>query len=739
MGFTHDGSESVQSSEEVRLLSLAINGTDRAVLVLDENRLIVYVNRAFTEMFGYVWDEVKGRRPTDFLAGPNTDAITLQKIREKAWDNQRFSEEMLFYRKGGREIWVSSSVNHVLDDDGNVKNLVVVLADITETKQIQKVQRVVLEAVASGLSLAEVADLLCRQVEAIAPEVICSMVLIDSEQKMHPLASPSLPESYSAKLVGVPIGDNTGSCGTAAYLGEPVCVTDIETDPRWDRYKSAVLPYHLHACWSSPIKLRNGRVAGTFALYYREKRAPSALHKELVSACLHLCVLAMERDEAKLQIELLSRFDALTGLPNRNSLYQMAGELLDRMKGEEVAFFALDLDRFKDVNSTLGHSAGERVLIETAYRLQKISQPQGIVGRTAGDSFVIVMSRCGASRASVIADKILEVLREPLDMPGMDLSISASIGISVAENNDTPPQVMIEQAMAAMHQAKLAGRAAYHFYRPEMNKLAQERLVLGAALRTAVAHASLQLYYQPQFRLKTMELIGVEALVRWNDARLGEISPEQFIPLAEEIGLIELVGQWSLRAACQQFSSWHRHGIPIPAVSVNLSPLHFRNRALASFVDDLLKEYVIPPNCLTIEITEGLMMDSRPESLETMMALHEIGVGLSMDDFGTGFSSLAGLIRLPITELKLDRSFMRNFESDPGAQAVATAVIRIGQSLGMTVISEGVETEGQAQLLASLGCDGVQGYLYGRPMRPDDLETWTTASLGQMIRRVNEA
>ncbi|HMF53735.1 MAG TPA: EAL domain-containing protein [Edaphobacter sp.] len=713
-------------SEEFRLLSLAINETDRAILVLDEDRRILYLNRGFTEMFGYTREEILGKRPTEFLVGKNTDPAELQHIRERAWDNESFQMETLFYAKDGREVWVSGSVNPVMDAEGKVKNLVVVFADLTETKQVQTLQRVVLEAVAGDLSLADTADLLCHQVEVIAPEVICSMVLVDSERRLRPLANPSLPEDYAASFDGVLIGEDTGSCGTAAYLGEPVFVTDIETDPRWANCKDAVLSYGLRACWSTPVKLRNGQVAGTFALYYREKRGPSPLHKELVNACVHLFLLAIERDEAKRQIERLSRFDALTGLPNRAWLYEIADEVLKKAKGGAVAFFALDIDHFKDVNSTLGHSAGERVLIETAYRLQKLSQPVGIVGRTAGDSFVVIMPGCGGSRASAMADRILEVLREPVEMSGITLAISASIGISIAEDDSTSPQVLIEQAATAMHQAKLSGRAGYHFYRPEMNSLAQERLVLGAALRSAIAHNNLQLHYQPQFRLKNMELIGAEALIRWRDADRGDISPEQFIPLAEETGQIESIGAWSLREACHQLSQWRHQGLPVRAVSVNLSPVHFRSLGLPEFIRSLLKEYKVPAACLTIEITEGVMMDSRSESLEVMMELHEIGVGLSMDDFGTGFSSLSRLTRLPITELKLDRSFMRNFESDPGAQAVATAVIRIGQSLGMTVVAEGVETEGQALLLSKLGCDAVQGYLYGIPMSAPDLERWVS-------------
>lgn len=715
------------TSEELRLLSLAVNETDRAVVVLDQDKRVAYINRVFTEMFGYTVEEVHGKRPMEFLVGPNSDATSLQGRRDRAWNNGGVREETSFYRKDGREIWVSSSSNLVLDDVGQLRNLVVILADISEAKHIQTLQRAVLEEVANGLPLVEVGDLLCARVEKIAPEVICSILLVDSDNRLQSLASPSLPKTYSASLNGAAIGPDVGSCGTAAYLGEDVCVVDIATDPRWENYKSQALSIGLRACWSSPIKMRNGRVIGAFAFYYRENREPSPLHKELVSVCLHLCSLAIERDEAKQQIERLSRYDSLTGLPNRNCLYEMTNDLLCKNGVHEVAFFALDVDRFKDVNSTLGHLAGELILIETASRLRKLVPPLGIVSRTAGDSFVAVVPNCDVTRAALLAAKILQTLKEPIDMPEMVLSISVSIGINVTDETRVAPQVLIEQAVSALHEAKLAGRGMYHFYRSEMNQLAQDRLILGAALRKAISFGSFQLQYQPQLRLGIPEVIGVEALLRWQDESLGDIPPEQFIPLAEEIGQIEAIGCWSLREACRQLSVWKQNRIPIPAISVNLSPSHFRSPDLSGYVAGLLKEYALAPRCLTIEITEDVMMDSGSQALETLTRLHRIGVGLSIDDFGTGFSSLARLIRLPITELKLDRSFMRNFETDTAAQAVATAVIRIGQSLNMTVIAEGVENEMQARLLFSYGCDAVQGYLYGKPMSAQALESWIAA------------
>jgi c-di-GMP-specific phosphodiesterase len=722
MGFLFKNSAGDQPIEEARLLGLAVDATNRAILILNEERRIIYVNQAFTNLFEYTLQDVAGELPSQVLAGADTDPATLERLKQAAWDNEVTHADTLLYSKSGRDIWVSTSISPIRDNDGHVSNLVIVLADITETKRIQTLQQVVLEAVASGLPLAEVADLICRRVEAIAPEVFSSVLLVDQEGRLHPLAGPRLPSEYSAALDGLPIGESAGSCGTAAYLGKPVCVIDISTDPLWADYKSMVLPLGFQACWSSPIELRDGHVAGTFAFYYKEKRCPSPLHQELVSACLHLSMLAIETDDARQKITQLSHFDTLTGLPNRRSLYDKASDLLSGEASSETAFFALDLDRFKDVNDTLGHSVGDRVLIEAAYRLQKLAHPLGLVGRAEGDVFMIVMPDCSVSRASAMADKILEELRAPIDISGLSLSSSASIGISMTQNNRVAPEVLAEQAVTAMHKAKSAGRACYYFYSPEQNQIAKDRLILGNALRSAFSSNSLRLVYQPKVRLKTLEYIGVEALSRWNDTLLGEISPERFIPLAEEIGQIEAIGYWSLREACRQMALWRRNGIPVPNVSVNLSPLHFLNRNLPAFIEDTLADLQLPASCLTVEITEGVMVNKNQESLATAMALHDIGVALSIDDFGTGFSSLSRLARLPVKELKLDHSFVRNIEEDPNAQAVANAIISIGQSLGMTVVAEGVETEKQANLLESLGCTVAQGFLFGVPMASDRLE-----------------
>ncbi|HEY4251607.1 MAG TPA: EAL domain-containing protein [Roseomonas sp.] len=726
VGFIRDVTGEVARREELYLLSLVANETDRVVIVTGADRRIVYVNRAFTEMFGYALAEVRGQLPTELLAGKRTDPKVLGHLRRRAGVERGFHVELLTYAKSGEEIWVSTTVNTVLNTDGTLKNIVAVLADITENKQIEALQRDVLEALAKDTPLQAIMDMICLKVEAIASGVICTILLVDQDRRLHPLAGPSLPEPYSSALDGLEIGPEGGSCGTAAYFGIPVVVEDIATDPLWRRYRDLVLPLGLAACWSSPIRLRDGRVAGTFAFYFREKRGPSPWHEHVVNACTHLCALAIERHEAKTHIAHLAYFDTLTGLPNRARLHQYVDSLIGTPDAGSapVAFLFLDIDHFKDVNDTLGHSVGDLLLVEVAQRLQTQLRPTDVVSRLGGDEFVFILPHCDAEGAALVAKRAIESLSEPFTLGAMPLSISVSIGISLYPDNGRDKETLLKHADAAMYEAKGAGRGTYRFFSPEMNQPAQERLVVTAALREALLQGGLELHYQPQLRLQDGRLHGVEALLRWTHPTLGSIAPSRFIPLAEENGMIEAVGEWCLREACRQAAAWHRAGLAIGTVSVNLSSLHFRSAGLPGLIAAELKAHGVAPGMLTIEVTESVMMDERAAVLDTVRAVRALGVGLSMDDFGTGYSSLGSLTRLPVTELKIDRSFVRDLGQDEQAEAVARAVIRIGRSLGMTVVAEGVETAAQWQMLKALRCEAAQGLLFAPALAAPALEAW---------------
>ena len=731
--------------ERMAVLTLVADHTSRGVIVTDSDLNIIYANAAFAEMFGYSIEETTGRHAEQMLSGRHTDRKTLAKLRRQVIDGNGGEEELLLYDKNGDESWVAANIRAFRSRSGRVKYIFALLNDITETRQLRSLQQLIMVALADEIPIAEIADRLCRRVEIIAPDVVSSLLHVDADGLVHPLGGPSLPEDYSRALDGVAIGPDVGSCGSAAFHGKAVLAEDIDIDPRWQPYKAMPLQAGLRACWSTPIKAKDGRVIGTFAFYFRECRAPSRWHQRIVDACVHLSALAIERKEARAQIARLAYHDMLTGLPNRAHLRQLINQAIaDCPAGKQLALVFVDLDHFKDINDTLGHSAGDELLVELTQRLRGQIRPRDLLGRLGGDEFVIVLPDCDADGASRIASHVTEALASsPLRLGSRQVPISASMGISIYPDNASDIDTLMQQADAAMYQAKQAGRSTHRFFSADMNRLAEQRLIYSAALRHAISTDALRLHYQPQTRAADGTIYGAEALARWHDPVLGDVPPMKFIPLAEECGLIEQIGLWSLREACRQLAAWRRAGLDVPCVSVNLSPLNFQNAGLAEMVAETIAANGLPPEALMLEITEGVLMNERSVAIETMNAIRRLGVGLSLDDFGTGYSSLSRLAHLPIRELKIDRSFMRDIEHDASALAVATAVIRVGQSLKMTVVAEGVETDAQRDALKALGCDVFQGYLFAPALAPDAFERWllnhTVDQAGAMLKRLRRA
>jgi diguanylate cyclase (GGDEF)-like protein/PAS domain S-box-containing protein len=723
--FVRDITGDVEQRERLILLHELSDRSNRAVIVSDHEFRTVFTNAAFTGMFGYRREEAEGRRASDLLAGRCTDRRMLVKLRRLLDEESGGEVELLVYDRNGDEIWVAANIKALRDPEGRLRYVFAFLSDITETRQLRSLQQLIMAALADEMPIAEIADRLCRRVEQIAPDVVCSLLHVDAEGLVHPLGGPSLPEDYSRALDGVAIGPDVGSCGSAAYHGEPVLSIDLDTDPRWAPYKTRPLQVGLRACWSTPIKGKDGRVIGTFAFYFRESRPPSRWHRRIVEACVHLGALAIERQETRTEISRMAYFDMLTGLPNRARIPSLIADAIQGCPpGGHVAVAFLDADNFKDVNDTLGHSAGDEFLIGFAKRLRAQIRPGDMLGRLGGDEFVIVLPNRDAIEASLMAARITAALAVPLTIGKRQVPMSASVGLSLYPDNATDIDTLVKQADAAMYKAKRAGRGTYRFFSADMDKLAERRLMHSTALRNAIASEALSLHYQPQIRTRDGAIHGVEALARWHDPVLGEVSPAKFIPLAEECGLIEQIGPWSIREACRQMAIWRRAGLDIPCVSVNLSPINFQNVNLATIVAQILAEHNLPASHLMLEITEGVFLNERAIVVATMNELRQLGVGLSLDDFGTGYSSLSRLTQLPINELKIDRSFMRDVESNDATRAIVTAVVRVGQSLNLAVVAEGVETAGQRQLLTELGCDAVQGFLHARPMPSAGFGRW---------------
>ncbi|MBF0284985.1 MAG: EAL domain-containing protein [Magnetococcales bacterium] len=418
----------------------------------------------------------------------------------------------------------------------------------------------------------------------------------------------------------------------------------------------------------------------------------------------------------------LEGHDTLTSLPNRvlfhERLHQTLAEAksLDRM----AAVLLLDLDRFKVINDTIGHDMGDRLLLMVAERLASCIPAHGVLGRLGGDEFAVICPRLQDPReAAELARRMLTALARVIEIDGLELFVTPSIGISLYPLDGKDGKTLLKNADAAMYHAKEQGRNNFQYYRNEFNASSLARMLLESHLRNALDREQFILYYQPQIHLATGRMVGAEALIRWRHPERGMVSPAEFIPLAEETGLILAMGRWALQTACYQAMAWQAAGAPPIRIAVNLSGLQFKQRDFTELVAQVLEETGLDPQYLELELTESIAMGDVEDTLEKLNALARMGIQLAIDDFGTGFSSLSYLKRYPIHVLKIDRSFIRECTDDPEDAAIVRTVIALAHSMGLKVIAEGVETEAQRELLQRNHCDEFQGYLFSTPVPPE--------------------
>ncbi|HAF44598.1 MAG: hypothetical protein A2100_04575 [Sideroxydans sp. GWF2_59_14] len=428
-----------------------------------------------------------------------------------------------------------------------------------------------------------------------------------------------------------------------------------------------------------------------------------------------------EQAEAEKNIHFLAYYDVLTGLPNRTLLRDRLGQLMAvaHRDKQQFALLFMDLDRFKYINDSMGHSVGDRLLQAVALRIQAHVRDEDTVARIGGDEFIVLLRETGESGAAVVAAKLLEALSTPYDLDGQVISTLGSIGISIYPDHAQDADTLIKNADMAMYRAKEEGRNNFQFFRPEMNFRVDLLFSMEKDLRLALERNEFFLHYQPQADLTTGKLRGVEALIRWNHPEKGAVSPAEFITVAEETGQIIPIGEWVLRTACAQLVQWQQAGLKDFTLSVNLSIRQLRQPTLGELVRNVLAECGLEPGYLELEITEGIMMGDNKIALSFLDEMNELGVKLSIDDFGTGFSSLNYLKKLPVHKLKIDQSFVRDIETDESDAAIIRSIIALGHRLNLRVIAEGVETQEQLDFLRIRGCDEIQGYFYSRPLSPE--------------------
>jgi diguanylate cyclase (GGDEF)-like protein/PAS domain S-box-containing protein len=438
-----------------------------------------------------------------------------------------------------------------------------------------------------------------------------------------------------------------------------------------------------------------------------------------------------DRKKSEQRIRFLAEHDVLTELPNRSLCVERLRLALQqaRRSGQKVAVMFIDLDRFKDINDTLGHHIGDGLLRSVARRLSEAVRAGDTVSRLGGDEFVVVLNGVEdvPEISQTVHQRLIPLVRQPHAVEGAELHVSCSVGIAVFPDDATDLDELMRCADTAMYQAKASGKDNARFFTTEMTERAEKRMRLEAQLRHALARRQLRLHWQPRIDAASGGLAGVEGLIRWEHPELGAVSPADFIPLAEESGLIVAIGAWVVEHACSQIAAWRAAGLPAFGVSINLSARQLRDEDLIDGVRASMERHGVPPGVLELELTESMVMDNAERNLRQFHALRALGVGLSVDDFGTGYSSLAYLNRFPITKLKIDRSFVRDMLGDPGDRAITMAIIALGHTLGLKVVAEGVELPGQAVALRQARCDELQGFLYGHPMPAEVLAEWMAA------------
>ncbi len=434
-----------------------------------------------------------------------------------------------------------------------------------------------------------------------------------------------------------------------------------------------------------------------------------------------------EQMETQEQLRFLAEHDMLTELPNRQVLLERIRQALARARRRErlVAVLFMDLDQFKYINDSLGHEVGDELLMQIANRLLAHVREGDTVARFGGDEFVIVVDDVGcAEEITAIADKLLKALAPTFKFDGMELYVTASIGISVFPGDGPDSETLLRNADNAMYRAKESGRNAYRFYSGDMSARAFERLTLENSLRNALDRDQFELFYQPQVRVRDRGVVGMEALLRWNHPEFGIVSPAEFIPLLEETGLILPVGNWVLHQACAQMRRWLDAGIVQGRMAVNISARQFTDAGFLHAVQRTLTTCGLDAERLELEMTESIFLRDSQATSDMLRALDDLGVTLAIDDFGTGYSSLSYLKRFPIRTLKIDRSFIRDITEDADDEALSAAILAMAQRLDLRVVAEGVETEAQLQMLRTFGCELVQGYLFSRPLAAPQMERY---------------
>jgi diguanylate cyclase (GGDEF)-like protein/PAS domain S-box-containing protein len=693
----------------------------------------VYYSPQWKKMLGYDEHELENKLST-WSALVHADDYDFVDRRVKdylAGKTDSYEVEMRMLHKKGHDVFVRShAFKMAQDSNSELVRLIGTYVDITAKKNAEKFDKrhtKIIEMIAKGTPVSSIYIEIALLYEEQHPGLRCSMLELDGDTLIHG-GAPSLPKKYCDAVNGLVNGSEIGSCGASTFTGKRVLVENIETDPKWENLKHIALPFGMRCCWSEPIKSSDGKILGAFGMYYDYPALPNEEESNNLISASRLAGIVMEREHNQKRIRDLAYTDVLTGLSSRTHFYLSIEELIkiSARNNHQFGLLYIDLDNFKTVNDSLGHDAGDLLLKEVALRLKSTCREIDYIARLSGDEFCIVVKEVMADYGAVhVAQRCLELISSPVELAGRRFIPACSIGIAHYPENGNDLQSLLKAADTALYTAKDLGKNRYAFYNEELTVKVEYLFKVEQCLREAIEQQQMSIVYQPKIDIRTGEIESVEALSRWSNPLLGEISPIEFIELAEKIGMIKPLTEWVLKTACKQASLWQEAGFQTIRMAVNVSPGHFLDSELVPLIKRIIDETGISPCTLELEVTESAVKINE-QNLAVFERLKKLGVLLAIDDFGSGYSSFASLKHLNIDFLKIDKYFIDDMLTDKKSRILIKSMIDMGHSLGYKITAEGIEKNEQYCLLKELGCDSAQGHFFSEPVTADEMSKLLT-------------